>query len=764
MSNFFEFLLGHAPADWVGGRLSFGAPINVAVMIGALAAIIGAVWLVYRKTTVAAGGRLKVLLIALKSAVLAALLLCLLQPMLITSMPVVQQNDVAVIVDNSRSMTIRDMGDDRARGEVAVELLYGQNGLMDRLQDDFQLHAFRIDGGGHPISGPKDLKFAAARTSLAEGLAQISRTLKGLPISGLILISDGGDNSRQDPIRVAQNLAALDIPVFAVGVGQTAIPHDREITQVTAARTVMEESIFDVNVTIRNQGYAQREFDIIIEDGDRILARKTVQPGQSHAARRYTLELNSEDEGPRIYVVQIPAEEDESIVQNNRRAFLVDKVRKKSDVLYIEGHPRNEYKFIRRAVEGDQTLRLVTYLKTGPHKFLRQGIRSPQELANGFPAIKEDLYQHAAIVLGDIPKSFFSAEQLAMIRQFVSERGGGFLMLGGSSAFEENFIGSPVADILPVTLLNQAQLPPQLPERAGSEKFSLRLTAEGEHAAVLRLGLDRAMNRQLWEKMPQLQGFNATGPAKPGATVLAVHPTLRLRTEPLPVIAYERYGRGRSMVVATASTWRWQMLLPHEDRSHERFWRQVLRWLAAPAPLPVEMSLDKDSYGAGEQVNLRVRVSDAKYAPVNDATVWLKLTDSAGSIQDVLLEWAIDDDGIYTGAFKVHQDGIHKIEVAATSPSGKVQEASSHFLVVEPTAEFIDAGMDAVLLKAMAGVSGGKFYTANHADRLVSDLKRLQKVVAVDVEQDIWDMPIVLILLCGLLALEWLVRRRKGMS
>ena len=695
---------------------------------------------------------------------LAALLLCLLQPMLITSMPVPRQNDVAVLVDNSRSMTIRDMEGGLSRGDMAVDLLYGENGLMERLQDDFQLHAFRIGAGSHPISGPQDLTFADAGTSLADGLMQVSQSLKGLPLSGLILISDGGDNSRQNPIREAQILKALDIPVFTVGLGQTALPKDREITRVTAARTVMEESIFDVNVTVRNRGYAAGEFDILIEEGDRVVASKKVHAGESQAAQRYTLELAAEGEGPRVYVVRIPEEKDETILQNNRRAFLVDKKRKKSDVLYIEGHPRNEYKFIRRAIEGDKTLRLVTYLKTGPHKFLRQGIGSPQELANGFPEKKEDLYKYAAIVFGDIPKSFFNADQLAMTREFVSGRGGGFLMLGGMTAFEEGFFDSPLVDVLPVTRLDPAQLPSQLRERAAAEKFSLRLTAEGEHTAMLRLGPDGAMNRQLWQKMPQLQTINVTGRAKPGATVLAVHPTLNLRNQPLPVIAYERYGRGRSMVITTASTWRWQMLLPHEDMSHERFWRQVLRWLAAPAPSPVELSLDKDAYGAGEQVNVRVRVSDSTYAPVNDASVWLKLTDSAATIRDVQLEWAIDDEGIYTGAFNVHTDGLHYIEVAATSPSGQVQEASTHFLVVDPIVEFIDAGMDAALLRTMAGVSGGTYYTPNNAERLVKDLKHLQKVVAVDMEQDIWNMPIVLFLLFGLFALEWLIRRRKGMS
>jgi uncharacterized membrane protein len=764
MSNLFEFLLGHQPAQWVSGRFSFGTPVHAAVMIGGLAAIIAIVWILYRKTTIAAGGRLKVFLITLRSSVLAILLLCLLQPMLITSTPIPRQNDVAVIVDNSRSMTIRDMGGDRSRGDVAVDLLYGENSLMDRLGDAFQLHAFGIGADSHPISGPGDLTFTAARTSLAAGLNQVTQALKGLPLSGLILISDGGDNSRQDPLQAAKLLAALDIPVFTVGLGQSAILKDREITQVTTARTVLEESIFEVNVTVRNQGYPQREFDIIIEEEDTVVASQTVPAGKSQTAQRHTLELTSEDEGSQVYVVRIPGEEDETVLQNNRRAFLVNKADKSLDVLYIEGHPRNEYKFIRRALEGDKTLRLVTYLKTGPQKFLRQGIESPQELANGFPEKKEELYQYAAIVLGDISKSFFSADQLAMIQEFVSERGGGFLMLGGSTAFEESFLGSPIADILPVTLPGQAQLAPQRRDGTGDDKFSLSLTPEGEHTAILRLGPGGADNRQLWQKMPQLQGINVTGPAKPGATVLAVHPTLSLDNEPLPVIAYERYGRGRSMVITTASTWRWQMLLPHEDISHERFWRQVLRWLAVPAPSPLELILDKDSYGVGEQVNVRARVSDREYAPVNGATVWLKLTDSAGTIQDIQLEGTINAQGIYSGAFKVRKDGIHTIEVTAISLSGGSQETSAQFLVVEPIVEFIDAGLDADLLKTMADVSGGNFYTEINAQQLVNDLKRLEKVVTVAVEHEIWDMPIVLFLLVGLFALEWLIRRRKGMS
>jgi uncharacterized membrane protein len=380
------------------------------------------------------------------------------------------------------------------------------------------------------------------------------------------------------------------------------------------------------------------------------------------------------------------------------------------------------------------------------------------------------LYKYDAVIFGDVPKSFFSADQLALTRAFISERGGGFLMLGGTTALEEGFIDSPIADVLPVTLLREAQLPPRfqggtpMGQHPTREKFSLRLTPEGEQAAILRLDLEEEVNRQLWQKMPQLQGINVTGPAKSGATVLAVHPTVNYGNEPLPVIAYQRYGSGRTMVIATAATWRWQMLLPHEDMSHERFWRQVLRWLSVSAPSRIELSLDKDSYGTGEEAKVRVSVADKAYAPVDDATVWLKVTDPTGTIRDVQLEWAIEDEGIYVGAFHVHREGVHKVEVTARMPSGEVEEASTQFLAAEPNAEFIDAGMNADLLRKLANVTGGKFYTDENADRLVDDLKHLRKFTTVETQRDLWDMPLVLFLLFGLFGLEWFIRRRKGMS
>jgi uncharacterized membrane protein len=763
MKTFSEFLLGHNFTELTEGLFSFGVPVDITRIIAGVALVIILVWILYRRTTVATSRSLKVLFIFLKSAALAIILFCLFQPRLTTSNIIPQKSYLGLIMDDSRSMTIRDIGKFRSRGELGTDLLYGDNGLINRLGKNFRLRVFRFDTVTRRISGPGEFSFKGPRTSLAQSLEHVADELKGLRLSGLVLMTDGGDNGEEDPIRTASLLRSQNLPVFTIGIGQEDIVKDHGITQVSTTGTVMEDSIFDVHVAFRSQGYNDREIELLIEEGDKVVTSKRIKHEKSGTTKRNTLQLTPEREGLLVYTVRIPEESDEIITENNRRTFLVNNLQKRVDILYIEGHPRNEYKFIRRAAEADKALRLVTYLQTAPHKFLRQGIESPQELATGYPNREEDLYTYEAIIFGDISKTFFTAEQLAMTRDFVSKRGGGFLMIGGSTAFDEGFIDTPIADLLPVTLMREVKLPPQL--RGGALKgdhptgrtFSLHLTPEGERSALLRLSVEDEENLRLWSKMPQLQGINVTGHPKPGATVLAVHPILHFNNEPLPVIAHERYGRGRTMAITTASTWRWQMLLPHEDMLHERFWRQLLRWLTATSPPQVELNLDRN-------LKVRVKVTDNAYVPNNDATIWLKITDPTGAIQDIQLEWAIEEDGIYTGAFTVQKEGIYSLEVSPTSASGEMGEASASFLVAESYAEYDNTRMDATLLRKIAFTSGGKYYSYRNVDRLIDDLEHLPNDYSVDVEKDIWDMPLIFLLLLAFFSMEWLTRRRKGMS
>lgn len=343
-------------------------------------------------------------------------------------------------------------------------------------------------------------------------------------------------------------------------------------------------------------------------------------------------------------------------------------------------------------------------------------------------------------------------------------------MLGGLTAFDQGFIDTPIEDLLPVSLINEKYLPPELRGGVGKgdhptgQTFAPLLTTEGQRSMILRLEVEDELNRKLWRDMPQLQGINVTGSAKPGATVLAVHPTLAFQGEPLPVLAYQRYGRGRTMSLKTATTWRWQMLKPHEDTSHERFWRQVLRWLTASSPAPVEIFLEHDTYSAGDDVQVKVRVYDDVYEPVSDAAVWLKLTDPDGQVEDIQMQADISQAGDYHAAIRTSKSGAHQLEVSSSAIS-KAGYASLSFLTVNSLREMHGAAaMNRELMEQIALAGGGKFYTPEKADLLVKELKNNQQVHTVAYKLDIWNIPIVFISLFLFFALEWLLRRRTGLS
>jgi len=773
MKEWVSTLWGVNGPDLVESRFAFGTPISPAMIAAGILLAGLAVWILYRRTTVPASAPLKTLLIGLKAAAVILLFICLLRPMLSYSGKISQRRPLAVVVDNSRSMGIRDMAGGRSRIEAVSALLYGENNLFERLDPYFTLSSFRFDGTIQRLTGPADLTAGGFTSSVGASLRQAAEDLAGLSPAGIVLITDGADTGRQDPVDVARRIG---IPVFTVGIGSKAIPIDAEITRIRTEKTVLENSAVEVSVTIRGRRAGSGSVDLVIEEGNKTVASKKVTIDPGGRSRRHVLEVTPKTVGPSIYTVRIGGQSGETIVENNRQTFLVDNVLRRTRILYIEGHPRHEYKFIRRAVEDDHTLQLVSYLQTGPRKFLRQGIDSPGELAAGYPTRSEDLFGYDAIIIGDVPRQFFTDEQLKLTYEFVYRRGGGFMMIGGTTAFDEAFRETPIAELLPVTLVENDRLPPALQggpsrgEHATGQKFKMQLTPEGEQAPFLRLGSGKAANRQLWSEMPDLQGIHVTAPAKPGAVVLAVHPTLRYGSSPLPVLAYQRFGRGRTVALTTASTWRWQMLMPSADTSHERFWRQLLRWLSAASPPRLELMLESDTYSPGEEVRVCARVLDKAYQPVTGATVWMSVTAPDGGGRELQLDRADtgsetgSEKGIYTGAFTVGQEGVYGLEASSRDAEGDVLEAATHFLAIPSPAEFIDAGMNQELLKGIASVGGGGFYTLDTVNRLTRDVRALPNSLAIAVSKDLWHIPPVLIFLILLLSLEWFIRRRKGMS
>jgi len=766
MSFFLDAYVWDAIRD---GRFDFayGPHPLIALLLFALIPVL--VWFLYRRTTRPITRRWKNLLVGLRSAVLMLLLLLLMRPVITTFEVNPQETYLAILVDDSASMQIADVPGFESRQQAVADALYGEGGIVVGLADRYQVRTFAFNQSLRRISDAEDLTAQGNASGLEQAMRQVAEQLGGLPLSAVVMISDGADNAETDPLLSAREFAARQIPVFTVGVGQEQIPRDVGISNVSATQTLLDNSVFDVQVDLNHQGYAGQAVTLRVMDGETEVASRLVTLA-GDGTRRIELEVSPERKEPILYELRVDELAGEIVLQNNRYQFLVDNSeRPPLNVLYVDGHPRNEFKFIRRAVESDTSLRLASYLRTGPGRFYRQGINSPLELSGGFPTRAEDLYQYEAVILGDIGRDFFTDEQLLMLQDFVAERGGGLLIAG---MLDDAFVDSVVADILPLAITRSGALPAYLQggirrgAHATGELFAPRLTAAGEFSELLRLDSDDATNRRLWSELPVLQGIYATGRAKPGATVLLEHPSLQYQNQALPVLATQRYGSGRSMSVNTASTWRWQMLMPSEDESHERLWRQMLRWLAQGAMERVTVNFDKPFYNAGDVVNVSVKVLDAAYEPDNNASLWIQRTDPLGNAVDVAMEWDINQDGTYVSRFEAGDEGVYRVlvDVASAAGTGLESEKPAAFVVTPSLREFNNAGRDAGMLSRIADTGEGQYYDLPASRQLINDIDHVPGAYSREIQEDLWDRPWLLLLLITLMCMDWMARRFRGLS
>ena len=274
---------------------------------------------------------------------------------------------------------------------------------------------------------------------------------------------------------------------------------------------------------------------------------------------------------------------------------------------------------------------------------------------------------------------------------------------------------------------------------------------------------DPIANANIWNAVSPLVGHNPVTRLKPGAIAL-----MEATESGEPILAVQNYGAGRTAAFTTGGSWYWRMNRDIEDKLHERFWRQMIRWLSVGAQPQISVQTDKDLYLPKEPVTLQVTVFSKELAPVNDATVTATVETPFGVSEDVKLEWILSQDGVYHGRYIPHDEGEYKVSYLVKYPDDEaVIENHSRFGVQEAYTELTRAWQNQVLLKALAELTGGAYYDEDDADKLIPDMKKHLVDAAEGQGQmkshSLWDMPILLLLLVALLLTEWLLRRRSGL-
>lgn len=734
---------------------------------------IGGVVLFYRRCLGELSKGMFVLLLSLRILSVTLLVLFIFRPVVSVERTLKEKPVLVFVIDKSGSMSVRDGANVPRRIEIV------QRALPERIEAlrkyyDVQLYAFSAGARLIRLKQLRKLKADGEVTDLARGVAGAIKAHLKSSLYSVILISDGADNSGREPVR---EIRKHGVRVFTVGIGSKLEEQkdfkDISITNVETQRYVTVNNITEIRVLVDAVGYGNTLARIMMRDekGKEVASstlRLDTQRGSQVAVLRYTpTEL-----GQFKYTAEVELQSDERIEENNVHPFSLIVTKPRIRVLYVEGLPRWEGKFLLRTLQFDPNVEVLYLVRTRQGTVLQRGKIEGIKLS-GFPDDYEVLKKFNVIIVGDLDRTFFTTSQLESIKKWTKE-GGGFLMLGGYSSFGPGgYGGTPIEEILPVMLGDR---------KAGQVKdeFLPVLTAEGQ-THILLSGTQEffpTTKRPAMRTLPKLLGCTVVLGAKPGATVLMENPKRRTSLgEPLIILAVQSYGEGRTAAFTADTTWRWyfETRALGRESPYVRFWGQLIRWLASQEVKEKEEKpgitafLDKQYYEPGEVVKFYARVRDQNGRPTNIAQTEAAVVDAKKKLTNVQLAYVPGTTGQYEADFIPPSPGKYYIIFTARQDGVLLgHERRLSFRVGKPNLEFEELDLDDSLLSRIAEETGGRYYYFTVGlDDLLNSLKRELRERTVIEKYDFFDtryLPYFFILFVGAVSIEWYVRKRRQLS
>lgn len=743
-----DWLLKYPPEWYARGSVDIAWPWPVYLLAVAGAAVL-LLWLPgYRRLRRGTASFL------LRAALVAVLLLALADPTLVVEAPEPIRGHVAVLLDDSLSMRIPDT--DGVTAAERLNAIFGNRAESPALGEGIDTRRFSFGDGVQPLAPGEPLRYRDARSELGAALLRAATGHDADSLASVVVASDGGGSpspaarARLDAALLA--LRAADVPVHVVALGGDFSGPDLEVQSLRIPRQTLIRDGFDVEIELAQRGLAGKRVTLVIEDDGVIVDRHDLTLPQEREHLIVRRRLAFDEAGRRLLTARVAPLPSERLTENNRLERSIDVTDEPIRVLHFEGEPRFETKFVRRAATEDPAIRVASLIRTADNKYYRLGVEEPTQLAGGFPKDAAELFEYDVLILGSVEAALLEPEQQNAIRDFVSRRGGGLLLLGGESAFAEGgYAGSPLAQLMPVLLED------------GATDFRAEVHAQPTAAGRADPLLDFA-NADLFERLPALTVVNPHRRAKPGATVL-LHSD-HTQGKPLILLAAQNYGRGRVMSFAVTNSWRWQMSVqnPVRDQTHERLWRGLLRDLGRRAGDRVRLTLTDVESTPGRPVAVSAQALDPLYHPQEQAALTLSVTTPLGEIRRYPMTPSEHGQGRYAAQFIPGEPGRYDLTVELTDNGETIADAREHVDITTTGREYHERGEGRRVLQRIAAATGGQLIEAADAGQLagaVSDtrgtrteLKRLA----------LWNAPILLIVLLLLACADWVVRRRGDLA
>lgn len=778
----------HATFSWTGLNPGWALILWIALLV-----LIG--WS-YRRYAPRLSRTRRGVLAALRIALVGILLVILAGPVLNLEIKDHTRRTIAVLIDSSQSMTLADgrtEAEDLKRAAIAtgkpessadlpritrVELLnkLAANKSLDlwsklHAKSDIELFTFgktlESQGPLFTPARPANAENAAVvfqtirhdnnLTAVGDALYEILNRKRGQSLAGILVITDGANNTGSVPVEAARLAKQDNVPLYLYGVGITR-PRDLAVIEVNGPQLSLLKDRAIFNTRIHATGLVGQSARVTLFANDKKVAESTLKiarDGEETVALDFVPEAVGEV-SLKVVVDPLPGE---SVAENNTSTASTRVVDQKIRILYVEGAPRWDYRYLLALLQRDRRIEVQVVVTAGDPGL--SGLPNSVFL-DAIPEDRNRLLSYDAILIGDVNPELLGATRMELLSEWVEQKGGGLAFLAGPDFTPSAYARTPWERLLPVELDSSAKVSAHY-----VDPVSLKLTPAGERSAILQMTEDAKTNQELWAAFPGVTWTARVGRTRPAAQSLLVdpNPDRATRSGPTAVLAIQPYGLGQVAYVGTDQTYRWRSKAA--ERHHTRIWGQLIQALTAGRQHDgsqfVQIKTDRARYVVGDRVVITTRAADANLIPLTDSTLPGTLSIQASpaaapQLSELRLSALSGRPGEYRGEF------IARLAGGYTFTAVRDPAAIAKFEVIEPRVELSATAMNEPLLRAMSDAAGGRFLReedlAGLPELVSSGTADIPTFKAVNLSLSPW----LLGLLVLVASLEWWIRRRSELK
>jgi uncharacterized membrane protein len=778
--------------DPIGGASFY----NLMLVVWGLALVI----YVYRREGRSTAMRIG--LAAVRMALLLIVLILLNRPVLVLEQDRKEPSVVAVLVDDTLSMSVPDVAAAK-RGQppmtrlaAAQDLLAGDGAqLMRELSKVHDLKIYRLGPDAQPlvtVSAPEDVDAAAQRiwsmqatedgTQVVQSLSTVLQDLQGQRLAGVVLLTDGKDvPMRERPELINELRSKFTVPVYSVPLGQDALPRTVEVMKPDYEPSAFLDDYTVVKFAVRGTGFEPNHKltvtlktksdgkPVLDEKGNPVTAEVVLadeRPVQVELSFMPALALRMD---PHRLPATLPPEDRslDLIVEADKQPGQInpaDNIRDVSiqvldtqiSVLFVDGYPRWEYRYIKNTLVRDKTMKVNCLLTSADPSFVQEASDGVTPLM-AFPATLEELLPFDVILFGDVDQHEFTDAQLQLINDFVSKRGGGFGMIAGPRYSPQSYKNTPIQPLLPVDISRTDVDDNEVPITEG---FRPVLTAEGLSSSIFRFYADRDENRRYVQDLsPPLFWYCHGVTARPQATVLEEHPVDLAPGSPrkAPLLAVSQFGAGRTLFSAVDDSWRWRFYTG--EYIFDSYWVQQVRYLARNRKLDernVTFEMTQSEYQLGQQAGIDLNILNPRLAEEAPPQLPVDVLDASGRPVRRVMMNRLENSTKYTATWTA--DSLGRF-VARLPPLGDGQAMDRPFSVKSPQLELESPRLDRSLLASL----GQLVELPSARTELPNLIHSAARTIPIQFSRPVWEAPLALILFAGLITAEWVLRKLHGM-